>query len=52
MKCLYDKWFDGEVKNINNFHLLLFKAVQAADATNRAKIITAFPELFKDSHNL
>lgn len=52
MKCLYDQWCDETAVNLSTFYVLLFKAIQAADGTNRAKLIAAFPDLFKDSENL
>lgn len=51
-KCLYDQWCDGGVKNINRFTYLIFTAFQAADGTNKAKIIAAWPEWFKNSENI
>lgn len=48
-KCLYDRWFDNEVKNLNRFTVTLFQAYQYADGTNKAKIKSAWPEWFTNS---
>lgn len=52
MKCLYDQWMDGEAKNLNQFTLKIFQAIQCADGTNKAKIIAAWPDWFNKSEYL
>jgi hypothetical protein len=52
MKCLYDQWYEGEQKNLNNFTKKLFEAFMIADGTNRAKFIREWPEYFKGSQNI
>lgn len=51
-KCLYDRWFDNEVLNMNLFTLALFKAFQLADGTNKKRILVGWPELFAGSQNI
>lgn len=48
VECLFDQWYEGKVKNLNEFTTLLFKSFIAADGENKAKIKAAFPEWFKD----
>lgn len=36
--CLYDRWMDGEERNLNRFTLTLFQLYQNADGTNKSKI--------------
>lgn len=51
-KCLYDRWFDEELKNTSGFLTLLFQTYQRADRTNKKKIIDTWPHLFEGSQNL
>lgn len=51
-KCLYDQWMDGQILNLNTFTTLIFHAFQAADGTNKQKIIGQWPEWFKGSENI
>jgi hypothetical protein len=50
--CLYDRWYDGDVVNINNFHQKLFELFQLADGINKAIILAGWPVLFRDSNNI
>lgn len=47
-KCLFDSWYYDHFQ-LGSFFTILFEAFMAGDATNRIRIITAFPEQFKDS---
>lgn len=48
-KCLYDQWVDEEIKNLNTFTTLIFKAFQAADGSNRPIILAGWPQWFENS---
>jgi hypothetical protein len=48
-KCLYDRWMDGDVRNLNNFTITLFKLYQYADGSSKAKILNAWGEYFTGS---
>lgn len=52
MKCLFDQWYDGDIKNLNNFTVKLFEVFLIADGSNRQKFVTGWPEYFEGSKNL
>jgi hypothetical protein len=51
-KCLYDRWMDGEERNLNKFTLSLLMAFQYADGVNRRKIMDNWPDYFRGSVNI
>jgi len=47
-KCLFDQWYDSEVKNLNNFTVKIFGAFLIADYENREIIKNAWPGWFEN----